>query len=275
MVMPLGDRERTLITPVATYVLIALNVLMFFVQMQKGEEFTTSYAATPYEITHFTDIKEPISVPVTAGVEDGKILPRLDPRPQIEIIPQGPGPSPIWLTLLTAMFMHGGFMHLAGNMLYLWIFGDNVEEVLGHVKFVLVYLACGLVASAVQILASPDSRIPTLGASGAIAGVMGAYLIWFPMNRVRVLFGYMIFEVPAILTIGLWVVLQVMSGIGSLGSIGNTGGVAYLAHAGGALCGIAIGLSMRDKVRQMRRRSPWDDDAFRIPQEYGRRRYPF
>lgn len=274
MVMPLGDRERVLITPVATYTLIALNVILFVVQAQRGEQFTTSYAATPYEITHFTDIDQPIPVPITAGVEDGRILPRPGRETRIEVIPQGPGPSPIWLTLITSMFLHGGFMHLAGNMLYLWIFGDNVEEVLGHVKFVLVYLGCGLVASLVQILANPNSLIPTLGASGAIAGVMGAYLVWFPLNRVRVLFGYMIFEVPAILTIGLWVVLQVLSGIGSLGSVGSTGGVAYLAHAGGAMCGIAVGLSMRDYVRRTRR--PYWEGRVPDPYEvYGRRPYPF
>ncbi len=260
MVMPLGDREGTLITPFATYILIALNILMFLVQMQRGEQFTTSYAATPYEITHFTDIQVPFELSVTAGVDDGEILaPGGVQRSRSETIPQGPGPTPIWLTLFSAMFMHGGFMHLAGNMLYLWIFGDNVEEVLGHFKFVLVYLACGLVASAVQIIASPNSMIPTLGASGAIAGVMGAYLVWFPMNRVRVLFGYMVMEVPAVLTIGLWVFLQVISGIGSLGSLGNTGGVAYLAHAGGALCGIAIGISMRDYVRGLRKPAGWND----------------
>jgi membrane associated rhomboid family serine protease len=271
MVMPIGDRERTLITPVATYALIALNVIAFVLQAQRGEEFTTSYAATPYEITRGEDIRVPIEVPIAAGVDDGEIFAPLEPRGRVETIPQGPGPTPIWLTLLTSMFLHGGIMHLAGNMLYLWIFGDNVEEVLGHVRFVLVYLACGLVASLVQIFANPNSLIPTLGASGAIAGVMGAYLVWFPMNRVRVLFGYMIFEVPAILTIGLWVVLQVFSGIGSLGSVGNTGGVAYLAHAGGAICGIAVGWAMRDYVRRTRR-PYWEG---RIPDPYRGGRYPY
>ncbi|GIW89457.1 MAG: rhomboid family intramembrane serine protease [Isosphaeraceae bacterium] len=274
MVMPLGDREPVLITPVATYTLIALNVILFVIQVQRGEVFTTSYAATPYEITHNVDIVRPIPVPITAGIDDGRVLPRLERVTRVELIPQGPGPSPIWLTLLTSMFLHGGFMHLAGNMLYLWIFGDNVEEVLGHVRFVLVYLGCGLVASLTQILANPDSLIPTLGASGAIAGVMGAYLVWFPLNRVRVLFGYMILEVPAILTLGLWVLLQIFSGIGSLGTVGTTGGVAYLAHAGGALCGIAVGLSMRDYVRRTRR--PYWQGRIPDPYEvYGRRPYPF
>lgn len=254
MVMPLGDRERTLITPVVTYTLIGLNLLMFFVQVQRGETFTTSFAATPFEITHNVDITEPFEFRV-ADSRGEPMRPRLVEQrmDRVEVIPQGPGPVPIQLTLLTSMFLHGGFMHLAGNMLFLWIFGDNVEEVLGHWRFLLVYLGCGLVASLSQILASPMSLIPTLGASGAIAGVMGAYLIWFPANRIRVLFFYHIIEVPAILMLGFWIVQQILSSLGSLGSMGQTGGVAYLAHAAGALAGIGVGMFYKQRVREPRR----------------------
>jgi membrane associated rhomboid family serine protease len=246
--LPLGDTERTSITPIATYTLIALNVAMYLIQVSKGEEFTTAYAATPWEITHNADIDRPILLSLR---EENRrpILPVLrEELPETIVIPQEPIPIPVWLTLFTAMFMHGGPLHLAGNMLYLWIFGDNVEEVLGSLRFILIYLACGLVASLSQILVNPNSFIPTLGASGAIAGVMGMYLVWFPFHRIRVLILYFIAEVPALIVIGLWIVLQLTSGLGSLGDLGHVGGVAYLAHAGGALCGVLVGFLYRDEV---------------------------
>ncbi len=243
MVFPLGDTERTGIVPVATYSLIALNVLMFLVQVERGDQFTTSYAATPYEITHAEDLLAPIVVQTSE--RDPVIIPI---REREAIIPQGPVPFPIWFTLLTSMFLHGGVMHLIGNMLYLWIFGDNVEEVLGHVRFVVVYVVCGLVASLAQILAAPDSIIPTLGASGAIAGVMGAYLVWFPAHRIRVLFLYNIIEVPALFMIGLWIIMQIWSTFGAQNSPGE-GGVAYLAHVAGAGAGVAVGLLFREQAR--------------------------
>lgn len=251
---PLGDTERTAITPVATYTLIALNVVMYLVQITRGDEFTTAYAATPWEITHRKDIDRPILVELR---EESRrpILPILrEELPESIEIAQGPVSIPIWMTLLTAMFMHGSPLHLAGNMLYLWIFGDNVEEVLGTVRFVVIYLLCGLVASVSQILVNPDSLIPTLGASGAIAGVMGMYLVWFPFHRIRVLVFYFIVEVPALIVIGLWIVLQIFSGLGSLGDLGHVGGVAYLAHAGGALCGVLIGFLLRDEAERRRAR---------------------
>jgi membrane associated rhomboid family serine protease len=252
--LPLGDNERTAITPVATYVLIALNVVMYLLQVTRGEDFTTAFAATPWEITHNKDIDGPVLINLS---EEGRrpILPLMQEElPESIVIPQAPIDFPVWLTLFTAMFMHGGPLHLAGNMLYLWIFGDNVEEVLGTLRFALLYVACGLVASISQILANPNSVIPTLGASGAIAGVMGMYLVWFPFHRIRVLLFYFIVEVPALIVIGLWIVLQIMSGLGSLGDLGHVGGVAYLAHAGGALCGVLIGFLFRDEVIRRRAR---------------------
>jgi membrane associated rhomboid family serine protease len=172
----------------------------------------------------------------------------LHSAPHEVVIDQGPVPFPIWLTLLTSIFMHGGVMHLVGNMLYLWIFGDNVEEVLGGVRFLLIYLACGLAGSLAQILANPDSLVPSLGASGAIAGVMGAYLVWFPHHRVRVLVFYALIEVPAALMIGLWIAAQLWHSFTTVDRVGQ-GGVAYLAHVGGAACGIAVGLLYRDLAR--------------------------
>ena len=185
MVMPLGDEQPTKIVPIVNYAIIALNVLFFFVQQSQPEAFTIAYSATPYEITHNLDIKQPVIFNHEVAVQDA--AGRVHLRPEEETIPQAAVPFPVWFTLVTSMFMHGGFAHLGRNMLYLWIFGDNVEEVLGRVRYLLVYLSCGLSASVAHIALAPDSLIPSLGASGAIAGVMGMYLIWFPQNQVRVL----------------------------------------------------------------------------------------
>lgn len=243
MVLPLGDLQPTRITPVVTYAIIALNVVMFLLQQQKGDPFTMAYACTPWEITHNEDINAPIvKAPKTVRVLDPR-----DPthRRVIEVerpqsIPHAPTTIPIWMTLFTAMFLHGSPMHLIGNMLYLWIVGDNVEEVLGSVRYILVYLACGLMGSLAQIAANPDSTIPTLGASGAIAGIMGAYVVWFPHNQIRVLLFRFITVLPAIVVIGGWIALQIWLGAGSFHKLGESGGVAYLAHVGGAVTGIFV-----------------------------------
>ncbi|MDB5351360.1 MAG: gluP 1 [Planctomycetota bacterium] len=249
MVFPLGDLQRTKIVPFATYVLIALNVMAYFVQLDHGEQFTTSFAATPIEISHNEDIAAPFAIEIPRRVD---LLGRDDGAPPRErVIEQGPVPFPVWLTLFTAMFLHGSPLHLAGNMLYLWIFGDNVEEVLGTVRYIVVYLCCGLIASLAQIAAAPESPIPTLGASGAIAGIMGMYLVWFPYNRVRVLILRVIVDVPAVIVIGLWIGFQIWQGAGSLGRLGMTGGVAYLAHVGGAVTGIIIAFLFRNDARRL------------------------
>jgi membrane associated rhomboid family serine protease len=149
-----------------------------------------------------------------------------------------PGPKPIYLTLLTAMFMHASWMHIIGNMLYLWIFGDNIEDRLGHGKFIFFYLVCGLAATAAHVVFSANSVIPSLGASGAIAGVLGAYLILFPKKNVRVLFARQIVNMPAFIVLGLWIALQIFSQIGVSG--GQSSGVAYLAHIGGFIAGVVL-----------------------------------
>jgi membrane associated rhomboid family serine protease len=249
MVFPLGDLQRTKIVPYATYVLIALNVMAYVLQLDRGEEFTTSFAATPMEITQNDDITAPFAIEVPRG---GKTMGPAVPVEMItRIVPQGPVPFPVWMTLFTAMFLHGSLFHLAGNMLYLWIFGDNVEEVLGTFRYVVVYLACGVMASLAQVAAAPDSPIPTLGASGAIAGIMGMYVMWFPYHRVRVLFFRVIVAMPAVVVIGLWIGLQIWQGAGSIGRLGVTGGVAYLAHVGGAVTGIVAAFLFRDDARKL------------------------
>jgi membrane associated rhomboid family serine protease len=143
------------------------------------------------------------------------------------------------------MFMHGGWLHLGGNMLFLWIFGDNVEHTLGTFAYVLFYLGAGLVASFAQILIDPDSRIPTLGASGAISGVMGAYLVLFPGNQVMVILFRFITAVPAIVAVGMWAVLQFINGFAQIAQSEETGGVAYMAHIGGFVAGVVVGLAAR------------------------------
>ena len=220
---PLGDDNSNVRTvPFVVYALIAINALVFLLQMTVGDPFTYAWAAVPFEITSGVDIVRPVVV--QAGGESFSI-------------PQYPGPTPIYLTLLSSMFMHGSLMHIGGNMLYLWIFGDQVEDLLGHWRFGVFYLVCGLVADFAHILPDPGSVIPTLGASGAIAGVLGAYLVKFPQNRVRVLLIRIITSVPAIVVLGLWFVFQFVSQLAE-GPAG--GGVAYLAHIGGFLAGMVL-----------------------------------
>ncbi len=224
MVMPLGDDNldrRT--TPVVTYILIAVNVIVWLRELSGGERFINGFSAIPYEITHGTDLVGTQSI-VVGG--------------QTIAVPMYPGPTPIYLTLLTSMFMHASWAHILGNMLYLWIFGDNIEDRLGHAKFLVFYLICGLAASASQILFSPSSIIPSLGASGAIAGVLGAYLVLFPKKNVRVLFLRQIVNMPAFIVLGMWIALQIFAQVGVSG--GQSSGVAYLAHIGGFATGILL-----------------------------------
>jgi len=254
MVLPLGDLQRTRIVPYVTYALIAINAVVFLVQQQQGEEFTLAFAATPYEVTHNEDIEEPVvtTVPVLVHDQFGRGV-HWEQRDKLR--PHFPCPIPVRLTLLTSMFLHGGWIHLLGNMLYLWIFGDNVEEVLGGVRYLIVYLACGLVGSLAQIAVSPDSLTPTLGASGAIAGMMGAYVVWFPHNQIRVLVIKFITVLPAVIVIGGWIALQIWLGAGSISRIGDSGGVAYLAHVGGALTGIFVAFLFYDHARYIAARN--------------------
>ncbi|MEK0425478.1 MAG: Rhomboid protease GluP, partial [Planctomycetota bacterium] len=166
MLFPISDDDQNVnIVPYITYGLLAANVVLFLVQVT-NPEFTYGWSVIPKEITTGIDIVDPQELRIEG---QGKVQ-----------IPQAPGPVPIWLTLLSSMFMHGGFGHIAGNMLYLWIFGNNVEHRFGHRWFLIFYLISGLVASFAQIMLAPQSIIPNLGASGAIAGVMGAYLVLFP-----------------------------------------------------------------------------------------------
>ena len=230
MIFPIGDdNSDRLTTPVVNYVLIALNVLVFvfFQGLGQNDRFTYAYATVPQEIVTGVDVARPVVVndPVSG-----------DP---VGRIPLQPTPLSVYLTLITSMFMHGGFAHLFGNMLYLWIFGDNLEDDLGHVRYLLFYLLCGVLASLAHVLANTDSFIPSLGASGAISGVLGGYILTHPRRRVRaiVLRGF-VTEIPAWAAIGLWFVFQLVSGLAGGGS--QAGGVAYAAHIGGFVAGLAL-----------------------------------
>ena len=252
MVLPLGDLQPTRITPVVTYAIIALNVLLFIVQQDRGYDFTMAYACTPWEITHGEDIDQAILHPgaqVRTRVPFDDAPVRVDPR---DVIPHAPAGIPVWFTLITSMFLHGGLQHLLGNMLFLWIVGDNVEEVLGGVRYLIVYLACGVMGSLAQIAAAPNSVIPTLGASGAIAGIMGAYLIWFPHNQIRVLLFRFITVLPAVVVLGGWVLIQLWLGFQGFSDVGENGGVAYLAHVGGAVTGIVVAFLFYDRAQQVK-----------------------
>ena len=223
MFIPLGDdnsRRRT--NPLIVYIIIGINAFVWWLQLSGGDAFTYAFSTVPFEITHHTDLASAVNL--NLGGER-------------VAIPQYPGPSPIYLTILSSMFMHGSWMHIIGNMLYLWIFGDQIEDFLGHIKFALFYLICGVAASAAHILAAPDSVIPSLGASGAIAGVLGAYLVMYPRNSVRVLLMRQIVILPALVVLGFWIVLQFL---GQANAAIEPTGVAYMAHIGGFISGVFL-----------------------------------
>jgi membrane associated rhomboid family serine protease len=221
--MPLRDDDTDRRTvPVVTYVLIAINVLVWLLELGLGEKFINGYSTVPFEITHGTDLVGVQSV--TAG---GQTIP----------IHLYPGPTPIYLTLLASMFMHASWMHIIGNMLYLWIFGDNIEDRIGSVRFLGFYLVCGIVASLAHIAFAMESTIPSLGASGAIAGVLGAYLVLFPKRKVKVMVARQIVDMPAFMVLGLWILLQIF---GQVGVAAGEGGVAYMAHIGGFVAGVVL-----------------------------------
>jgi len=215
--LPIGDDDSDRrFAPLVNYVLIAINILVFvFLQGMGGnEKFTYAFSTVPAEILTGKDI--------ATGILE-------------------PTPIPVYLTLITSMFMHGGWAHLLGNMLFLWIFGDNIENRIGHLRYLIFYLVCGIIASLSHVFVSGStSLIPSLGASGAISGVLGGYLLLFPSRRVRVLLGRGITEVPAFVALGIWIVFQVISGLGMLGGDKTGGGVAYAAHIGGFIAGLLL-----------------------------------
>ncbi len=234
MFFPLSDDDRDLLKPAyVTWALLGLNIAVFLYQLA-NPDFTTGYAAIPAEITGGQDLIGSSRL----DLGDGTVVE----------VPQTPGPYPIHLTLITSMFMHAGFLHLGGNMLFLWIFGDNVEHRFGSLRFLLFYLVGGLAASVAQIATDLRSIIPTLGASGAISAVLGAYLVLFPHNRVNAIFFFRIITVPAFLVIVMWALMQFINGFGAFAVSAQTGGVAYAAHIGGFVAGLLMALWFRARM---------------------------
>jgi len=222
--IPLRDIIPSRTTPVVTIALITINVLVFLYELSLGravDAFTLYWGLVPAAFS--------------------------------------------WVTVLTSMFLHGGLMHVAGNMLYLWIFGDNVEDRMGHGRYLVFYLLCGIAAALAQTITVPDSVVPMVGASGAIAGVMGAYFVLYPRSRIVTLipifFFFQIVEVPAIFFLGIWFLMQFVSGVGSIGSTGGGGlggGIAFWAHVAGFVAGISGVIVFRRPERQ---RVEWWHDA--------------
>jgi membrane associated rhomboid family serine protease len=206
--LPLADEDSgRKFTPWVTIVVIIINVIVFLIELSQGEAFIERWAFVPNRFLE-------------------------NPAANIP-------------TLFTSMFMHGGWMHLIGNMLYLWIFGDNIESHFGHVWFIGFYVLSGIAATFSQMIISMESNVPLLGASGAIAGVLGAYLLLFPKQRVRVLAGRRIIALPALIVIGFWFVLQVLRSFLSFSETTAGGGVAYLAHVGGFVAGLLLAFIFR------------------------------
>lgn len=219
--IPLRDKNPTRRFPIVTIGLIVLNAVVFLYELSLGEglqEFFQSFGAVPRQI---------VSSLTPADLIPGALFP-----------------------MLTSMFVHGGWLHLVGNMLYLWIFGDNVEDKVGHGRFVVFYLLCGLAASGLHVVLDPGSAMPMVGASGAISGILGAYLLMFPRARVVTLipifFFIQIAELPALVVLGFWFVMQFFNGMLSLGyEAGGMGGVAWWAHVGGFASGLVLILPFR------------------------------
>jgi len=233
MIFPIGDdnSDRTTV-PVVNYILIAINVLVFVFLQSLGtnDQFTYAFSTVPEEIRTGQDIARPITI--EAG----------DQRAEIGLQPT---PISVYLTLLTSMFMHGSIMHLFGNMLFLWIFGDNLEHALGRARYISFYLLTGLIASLAHVISTfvigDNPFIPSLGASGAISGVLGGYLVLYPKRSVRVIMLRMLTTVPAVVAIGLWFVFQLISAFGVIGAGPQSGGgVAFMAHIGGFVAGLAL-----------------------------------
>ena len=228
------DNSKRTIFPFVNYLFIALNIFVFIYYQKLGtdQNFTFSYSTVPAEILSGHDIvssptliREPIS------------------GQKVEIPGLGVTALPVWLTLFTSMFMHGGFAHLGGNMLYLFIFGDNLEDKLGHLRYFFFYLLCGVIATLTHVFSvymlGENPLIPSLGASGAISAIMGGYLILFPTNRVTVFFVIILIRVPAYIVLGAWILLQIANGTGFLGG-SEASGIAYAAHIGGFIAGLYL-----------------------------------
>jgi membrane associated rhomboid family serine protease len=224
---PIGDDNSEItITPYVNYLFIGINVLVFVLLQQLGsnDAFSYAFSLVPKEVTTGVDLTGVIPVTNSAGQVLGEIQ-------------HFQTPLPVYFNFLSSMFMHGDIMHIFGNMLFLWIFGDNLENLLGHLRFAVFYLVCGFAAALAQVVMEPSSAIPMLGASGAISGVLGGYLVLFPQRQVRAIIFNFLTTVPAFVALGLWIGYQIL--LGFLAPAGQ-GGVAYAAHIGGFIGGVVL-----------------------------------
>jgi membrane associated rhomboid family serine protease len=239
MVFPLYDdnSDRTT-TPIVNYLLIAINILVFVFLQQLGtnEKFTYAFSTVPLEIVTGQDVVTPNRVVMQPVTGQRFLVPGLQPTP-----------FSVYLTLISSMFMHGGIAHIFGNMLFLWIFGDNIEDRMGHLRYLTFYLVCGVLSSLAHVYTTfafatdqASLLIPSLGASGAISGVLGGYIVLYPTKRVTVILFRFLTDVPAYVAIGIWFAFQLISGLGMLGGGSQQGGVAYAAHIGGFIAGIIL-----------------------------------
>ena len=237
MVLPLyDDNTDRHITPFVNYAIIALNIFVFVVLQNSIPTFTYAFSTVPLEILTGNDI-----------VTQGRVLTHPMTGQELEIPGLAPTPGSVYLTLITSMFMHGGWAHLGGNMLFLWIFGDNIEDRLGHIRYLVFYLVCGVIASLAHVFSTyafatneASLLVPSLGASGAISGVLGGYILLHPSRSVGAILFNVITRVPAWVAIGMWFVFQLISGLGVLGGGSQQGGVAYAAHIGGFIAGLVL-----------------------------------
>ncbi len=250
--IPLADENPSRSKPYVVYVLVALNAIVFLIDRLGAQGpigGLWNWSMIPWSVVHNAPAN--LDIPVRYGQMVGIYQVR------------HAGFQPEWITIFTSMFMHGSFIHIGGNMLYLWIFGNNVEDAVGHFRFLLFYLLCGVIAALAHISSNPASTVPTLGASGAIAGVLGAYLFLYPGNRVRTLIWVYFFvefiDIPAVLVLGVWFATQLMN-VGASG--GMQGGVAYWAHIGGFISGIILIILLggrRLKRNSRTRLSPYEE----------------
>jgi membrane associated rhomboid family serine protease len=252
VLIPLRDSNPTRSFPIVTVVIIVLNVLAFGYEITRPATTLPSYPeAVPVQVSGFEEFTAewgfvPCEVQDACAQKDVTVLPaagREDVGYQVKV-PE----HPVWLTIFTSMFLHGGWLHIAGNMLFLWIFGNNIEDAMGRPRFVVFYLLCGVAAALSQWLTDVSSQVPNIGASGAIAGVLGGYLLLYPRSKVATLLFLVVFftilQVPAWAVLGFWFALQLVDS-----SVGEAGGVAYFAHVGGFIAGLAL-------VRLFARRTP-------------------
>jgi len=224
---PIGDDNSDVtIVPIVNYAIIGVNIIVFVMLQQFGynQSFDNAFALVPREIWQGIDISGVVPITSSTGRVIGELM-------------LYPSPLPVYFNFLSSMFMHGSVMHIFGNMLFLLIFGDNLENLLGHIRFLFFYLACGLAAAFAQIATDPNSLIPMLGASGAISGVLGGYVVLFPQRAVRAIIFNFLTTVPAIVALGIWILYQIILG---LLTPAGSGGVAYAAHIGGFIAGVAL-----------------------------------